>query len=685
MIKSDVNSYYPLADHTLHVLTLRSPVSKGVIKSINIPHLPRGYRSFTAEDFPGSAYIKLFGAAIPILAPGRVSYRGEPIALIAGPDKQRLAEAVRLTKLVIEEEPGVFTFETWDSSRLAAKSQLIGGDVDEALAKAEIVVERDFRLGAHYHYYPETHRASASFDYDKLKIHSSTQWPFQVRQAVSKALGVKEDEVIVQPVMTGPHLDGKLWYPSIIACQVALVSMLCGKPAFLALSRMEDFMYTTKRAPILASYRIGMDTTGQLVGIDARIAINVGNHSPLAEEIAARSVLLASGAYSCPNFRIVASAVSTNLPPMDAYAGIGASTAFFGIERMARDCASALDMDPNQWRILNLASRGDPGTGRYLKKNVPYDEVISPLLKASDYPRKRSAYELLRKRRADPGKPPGFGIGLAFGFQSSAGLANGPGMETATIEVELSKNLTIRTSSVPGSRETIQIWKGLAADTIGIDPDLVKVEAIATDRVPDAGPSTMSRNLGIITKLITSACEGIRTKRFREALPIVVRRSYRPRLQKAETISPMDSASWAGAVVETGLEPISQRPQILGIWLSIKCGRILSRATAQRALENAATTALGLCIGEHLDLSEGAPQASALATYRLPKLTELPPMHIQFIEDDASDALGLGELACSLIPAAFANAIGQAIDEPWDILPIRGPVGEPADPEVAEQ
>jgi xanthine dehydrogenase molybdopterin-binding subunit B len=64
---------------------------------------------------------------------------------------------------------------------------------------------------------------------------------------------------VVLPVMTGPHLDGKLWYPSLIACQVALVAMLCGKPAVLILSRFEDFMYTTKRAPVLASYRVGME------------------------------------------------------------------------------------------------------------------------------------------------------------------------------------------------------------------------------------------------------------------------------------------------------------------------------------------------------------------------------------------------------------------------------------------
>jgi CO/xanthine dehydrogenase Mo-binding subunit len=676
MKKPDRVGDVPSPEAPLHVATIRAPVSRGVIKSINIPHLPRDYRSFTAEDFPGKPYVELFGTSIPILAPGRISYRGQPIALIAGPDRHRVAEAVRLTRLVVDEEPGVFSFETWESSRLAASSELSGGNVEEALAKAALVVERDFRLGAHYHYYPETHRASAAFDYDRLKINSSTQWPFQVRQAVAQALAVKEDEIVVSPKMTGPHLDGKIWYPSVIACQVALVAMLCGRPAVLTLSRFEDFMFTTKRAPVLASYRVGLDSEGHLSALDVQIAINIGAHSPLAEELVARSALLASGAYSCPDFRVRARAITTNLPPMDSFAGMGTSTAFFGIERLARDCAAALDQDPNEWRMMNLASRSAPGAGRYLKKNIPYEEVLTPLLKASDYPRKRSAYELLRKRRSDPGMPPGFGIGLAFGYQSSAGLTGGPGMETATVEAELSRTLTLRTSSVPGSLETIEIWKRLAADAIGIEPELVQVESVATDTVPDAGPSTMSRNIGMITRLVTGACEGIRTRRFREALPIIVRKSYRPRLQKADSISPMDSATWAAAVVEAVMDPISLRPRILGIWLSVSCGRLLSEATARRALENGALTAVGLCLGEYLDLSRGSPPASALASYHLPRLTDLPPVHIHFVNDGSSDPMGLGELACSLIPAAFANAIGQAIDEPWNVLPVRGPVGE---------
>ena len=75
----------------VYVGTVRSPASRGTIRSISVPHLPRGYRSVTADDIPGSARIDNIGASVPVLASGRVAYRGEPVALIVGPDRLRVS------------------------------------------------------------------------------------------------------------------------------------------------------------------------------------------------------------------------------------------------------------------------------------------------------------------------------------------------------------------------------------------------------------------------------------------------------------------------------------------------------------------------------------------------------------------------------------------------------------------
>lgn len=470
-------------------------------------------------------------------------------------------------------------------------------------------------------------------------------------------------------------MDGKLWYPSLLACHAALAAYAGARPALLALTREEDFLNTGKRAPALVSVRAGLDAEGRLEALDCGIAFNVGAYDPLASEMARRAAEAAGGAYYCPNLRVSAHTVSTNLPPMGALAGLGTGPVWFGMERLAEDCAEAFDMDPSAWRELNASPPGGKVPGW---RPVPYREIVAPLLSASDYPRKRSAYELLRKRAAEPSESSGFGIGLAFGRQDPARDFGRGGSAAPAVEVALSKDgkLSIRASAVPSSRAAAESWKRMAADILGLRPSSVSIEAVETDKVPDSGPAALSRTVSVVTRLVQSACEGLGTKRFREALPITVRRSQKARKKSS------DDVAWAGAVVELALDPVDAAPKILGVWMSVAAGRLVSEAVAARTIERDAALAIGMCLGERLDLRDGPPSEDDLRRYRLPRDLEAPPIRVAFVGDEA-EPRGIGELAFALIPPAFANALGQAMDSRSDAMPIEAPgeaVGEEGAP-----
>jgi len=77
----------------------------------------------------------------------------------------------------------------------------------------------------------------------------------------------------------------------------------------------------------------------------------------------------------------------------------------------------------------------------------------------------------------------------------------------------------------------------------------------------------------VITKLIERSCVELRKLRFREPLPITVRRAYRA--PKAEvwngTVldgSPFSKLSWGASVVEVEIDPIDFNPLIRGVWLA---------------------------------------------------------------------------------------------------------------------
>lgn len=654
------------SEKAMQIGILRSPVSKGSIKSIEVPPLQNGYHFITEQDIPGSRLIHISDTKLPIFASKNVYYKGQPIALIAGPDKTVVMDAIDRCKVTTIEEEAQFAYEYCESARILGTEKFSAGNC----GKAHKIIEGDFIIGPQDHYYPEAQGAIAAFENHKIIIYTSTQWPFLVRDSVASVLKIKNEDVIVRPTQPGFHLDGKLWYPCLIACHAAIAAMTLKSAAILRFSRTEDFLYTTKRAPASISMRAGLNENGKLDFLEARIMCNTGYKSPFVSEITKRSSRAAVSAYNCKNYSIVSRAVETNLPPMGAFTGFGTSSAHFALERLAEDCAIACDMDPSEWRALNISGKSGKKSGSIHKNSVPYNQIADRLLAISDYPRKRSSFELIRKARSDTKSVPGFGIGLAFVPQMAQSKLNRSGSEAPAVELTLNKDssLLIKTSLAPDSKTTAELWKAYATSILGVKAEKVIINDPYTDTVPDTGPNTMSRRTSVATRLIISACESLATKRFREALPISSKKIIRQNT-KTKAGNWLEDASYGAAVVELELDPIDLLPMVRGIWIVVKAGRILSAEAAMRSLKHDAAQALGLCLGETLDLSAKPATENDLWRYKLPGIKEAPPIVVDFLEDD-DDPKGLGDLAYSLVPAAFANALSQALDKPWNVLPM---------------
>ena len=79
-------------EHSLYGLLIRSPASSGFVKSVTINELPEGYFLFTANDMPNKKKITLNKQSISIFGYGNISYQGEPVGILVGPNKQILEE-----------------------------------------------------------------------------------------------------------------------------------------------------------------------------------------------------------------------------------------------------------------------------------------------------------------------------------------------------------------------------------------------------------------------------------------------------------------------------------------------------------------------------------------------------------------------------------------------------------------
>jgi CO/xanthine dehydrogenase Mo-binding subunit len=663
----------------VHVATVRSPLPRGTLRSVTPPRLPAGYRLILPADIPGKNSIVSFGAAVSILAAERVSYRGEPVALVVGPDPLVAAELAKATVVDCEAEEAVQTWESFSSEQVVAKRVVVVGDPDLAFSISERSVEGVYRSGASEHLYSEPQGSLATFDYDKIAVWCATQWPYHVRDSVAMALGCKDEDVVVRPTKLGVHMDGKLWYPSLLSCHAALAAFIVRKPAKILLSREEDFLYSPKRARSSIALRAALDSSGRLSALDARVAVNVGAYAPLANETLSQVCLAAAGAYSCPNIRVEGYTVATNDPPMGAFGGLGASHAFFAAEATASRLATAAGLDPMEWKSRNVLKKGSLLiTGDPLKDEPPFEAIAKRLADASDFNRKYACYELVRKRRSGFADGPLRGIGFAFAYQGAGSFLAGDSPNSYTVEVSLEKDLSlvIRTSAAACKESVRAIWKRTAALLLDIPFESVSVAAPDTDKAPNSGPVTLSRGVTVVNRLVEKACGSIQKKRFRDPLPLVARSVYRVPKPikwgdgKVEGL-PFDAASWGGAVVEVEIDPWTLEPEPLGVWLCVDGGPIVSKESAEASLRAGAADAIGLCVRERLDLSSGSVVEDEYLGYGLMSPADLPPIKIDLLEPDRkAKSRGIGELPFDTIPPAFLSAVAQAAGAPFHSLPV---------------
>jgi CO/xanthine dehydrogenase Mo-binding subunit len=687
---------YP--QNLLYAVTIRSPVAKGQLKSIQIPALPEDFTLVTAKDIPGKNF--LTGTKVPILSDGQLSYIGEPVAILLGPDKTKLDEIASRCTVIAEEETPVFNVK---EGELAAEREIITGNTVSAMTSSEmpsaygfendsVIVTGSYKTGIQEHWYAEPIGAITFYmdEYEKKKkktdnyhsplvVMTATQWPFHVKRAVLQCLGLNADSVSIKPTSLNLHMDGKLWYPSLISCHSALCTFLTKRPVRFILKREEDFFYTPKRCGSDIHIASIIDEKGNITSAAIDIYVNLGAYAVNEKETLDQICLGALGLYNYKNIKLTAKAIRTNIPPQGAFCGFGIAQGLFAAERNVTLISNAVNKDPALWRQDNINTKAIMPVPQ--PKIIPSgSKLIDTALKMSDYSRKWASYELLRQSRKgktlQKGENPR-GIGITAGFQGNSPLYVGEDNGVYTVEVTLTKESVVEIiTSITTSEDYGRIWQKVAKETMGVESDKVK---IITENALDSGPSCSSRNITAITRLVEKCCLAIQKQRFRDPLPITVRRSIKPQkggirggIWDVHDISGFTRPGLAAAVVEVTIDLVECIPIVRGIWLSVDGGKIVSENRAKRSLARGTAHALGWAYTENIEYINGSLSRNQYENFKIFSPMKIPPIHINFLrEDTLAEPKGIGDLPFTCIPSAFIQAVSQAMDHCFKSIPLK--------------
>jgi CO/xanthine dehydrogenase Mo-binding subunit len=667
---------YP--DDLLYAVTIRSPIAKGKFKFIQSPKLPDSYTLITAKDIPGEN--RLESTNIPILADKNLSYIGEPVGILLGNNKTRLEELASGCKVIADEETAVFSCDD-DNCKTAAVCGIKTGNSQSIFEKHEKTVTGYYSTGIQEHWYAEPVGAVVWYNDNTeekskepeklLTVKTATQWPYHVKRSVIRALGIDPALLSIEPTELNLHMDGKLWYPSLIACHAALGAYITKKPVRLILNREEDFLYTPKRCKADIKIISAIDDNGNITASEIDICVNLGAYGVNSNEILDQTCLGSFGNYRIPCLKLNAKAVKSNIPPQGPFSGFGLSQGFFAIESHISYTADLFKQNPVIYRQNNFSKD---------KNQVLINELIDTSTKSSDFYRKWASYELLRQygneKKPEKGENPR-GIGMSLGYQGNELLYDN---NIYSVEATLTKEgiLEIKTSIV-SSEDYVRIWEKIVIQTMSIEPDKIRV---IVDNSPDCGPSCASRNITLVTRLVEKCCQAIKKQRANTPLPITVRRSSKPQngtflngsfsapAGKTMNINTFSKPGQVCAVVEVSIDVVECIPKIRGVWLGVSGGKIISLNRAKRSLTRGVIQALGWAYTEYIEYKDGIIPQYQYDNFSIPSPADIPPIHIDFLFDDSKEIKGIGELPFTCIPAAFLQAVSQAMDFNFKSIPL---------------
>lgn len=669
-------------------------------------------------DVPGVNAIRMAADDMPCLACDEVQYRGEPLALIAAPDRATLAAALAAVRPEIDPLPSLVGIDAvaalarGNPSALHDLHQLdiTRGDVAAALASADVIVEGEYVTPPQEHVYLEMQGVvAAPLAGGGVRISGSLQCPYYIRPAVAAVLGVPPEAVIVEQWPTGGAFGGKEDYPSVIAAHAALLARACGRPVVVTHDRQQDIEVTTKRHASVTRLRTGVRRDGTFVALDAEFVIDGGAYVTLSPVVLSRGAIHLSGPYAWPSVSIRARAVRTNEPPAGAFRGFGAPQALFAIEAHVDEVAARLGLDPLEVRRRNLLTMGaTTSTSQILRESVGIEPCLASVLRDSSYAARREACA----RQAAGGGDTARGVGLALFWHGGGFTGAGERkMEPrAAIELQPDGTLDIRAANTEFGQGTLTSIAQIAADACGLGMDLVRYPLPDTSLVPDSGPTVASRTTMIVGRLVElcarelvgevgrrigatpaeagtfirpdgarldwhaaarAACDGS-TLRVERRYEHPTHLAWDEETYRGDAYA---AYSWGAVVAEVTVDRATLEVRCDEAWSTLDIGTVINPREARGQVEGGMVQALGYALLERVTYTpDGRPLENRLQTYVIPTSADVPALHVSFVEVPYSNgpfgAKGLGELPMNGLAPALRNAVRHALGAAPARLPM---------------
>ncbi len=705
---------------------LHSPYAHARIRRINTSKaegLPGVRAVVTGREFPNPYGILPIGHDETAFAVDKVRYIGDNVAGVAAETEEVARQALELIEVDYEILPAWFDAE----ETMKAESSLIHddrphniekeyhhsfGDVEAALAAADIVRSERFVCPEVTHAAMEPHSTLAHYHDGRITVWSSTQVPYYLHRTLSNVLEMPMEQIRVVKPLIGGGFGGKSEVCP-LEVQAACLAHKAGAPVKITYTREEVFYAHRGRPQQIVELTLGATRDGRLTAVKARIVQDGGAYCGYGPVTILYSGALLGAMYDIPNMQFDGYRVLTNKPACGAMRGHGTVNTRFAFESLLDVVAEELKIDPVEIRRRNLLQSPCITVNQLRVTSYGYPECIEKVAAKSGW-------------QAKKGKLP-FGKGIGFAgshyVSGAANAINRSGMPHTTINLKVDADgiVTLFTgaSEIGQGSDTIQVQ--LVAEELGLGLERIKLVAADTERTPvdlgsyssrvtfmagnaclDAARNLKKRMCEVLAKRWAVPVEELEARggrvyhrngagksaSFEEAAAACIAEvgaleatgTYSPPAEaqggkfKGAGVGPSPSYSYSAQAVEVTVDPETGEVEVDRITVAHDCGRALNPINVEGQVIGSVWMGLGQAVQEEMLYNQGRIMNPTMLEYKTASTLESPPVDSIIVESiDPEGPLGAkeaGEGSLAATIPALANAVYDAVGVRITSLPI---------------
>ena len=713
----------------LHAAILRSPHAKARFTRIDAQAalaLGGVHAVLTHEDLgranapmpllnenPGFIHARTHRA----LAPGRVRFVGEAVALVVADSRYRAEDALELiavdyapetpaVELVAAAEPGAPLVHDDTGSNVACRTVDRSGDVERAFAEADFVLQEELRPERGAAQPMETRGVVAQHDPSQgaLTIWDTTQAPVAARGVIAEKLGMAEAAIAVIAPDVGGGFGVKIFLVYAEEVLIPFAARLLGHPVKWIEDRREHFIGSNHERLMVHRIEVAAAKDGRILGIRDRFLYDSGAYCPYGPINAECAQAILPGPYRIPAVHTEYEAVYTNTPIVSPYRGAGQPHGNFVMESAMNHVARALGLDAAEIRRRNLVRPEDCpwDSGRIFQGNTPmihrdsdYPAQLAAALEALDYA------GIKRGQPAERAQGIYRGVGLGF-FVEGTGISPYEGVE---VRVEPTGHVHVATGYPSQGQGHHTTLVQVVAETLAVAPERVVVESGRSDRFAWGVGTFASRAAVVGGNAALGAAQAVRARALdlaseeleaapedlvladgavhvkgapqmavtlaalaRAADPInTLAPGTEPGLRAADYYRTPDGAFASGVHgVVVVVDSATGMVEIEKYVVVHDCGVMINPAIVDGQILGGTAQGIGGAFYEKLRFdAQGQPLVTTFMDYLIPTAMEIPPIEIHHMESRSSlnplGVKGVGEGGAIPAAAAFAGAVEDAL------------------------